>query len=140
MKENPASSIALRLGAESIPTSATTTIEAMPGPEGGEHGDQGSGRCIVSFEHVNLQWEPARIDQEPDLDLRVDPVLLANPQPTRVILLAVLEMQRVGPARGAVTALLLCRFPGLPAVPAVRLSPRRALHEDGAVERRSRRG
>jgi hypothetical protein len=35
----------------------------------------------------------------------------------------------VGSARGAVAALLLLRFPGPPAEPAVRFSPQRALHE-----------
>ena len=36
------------------------------------------------------------------------------------------------PAAGAVTALLLLRFPGPPAEPAVRLSTQRALHDDDA--------
>jgi hypothetical protein len=48
---------------------------------------------LVSLEDVHLQGEPARIDQEPDLDLRVDAVLLAHPDPAQVVFLAVLEVQ-----------------------------------------------
>jgi len=61
-------------------------------------------------------------------------VLLAHPDPAQVVLVTDLEMQGVGSARGAVTALLSFRFPGPPAEPAVRLSPQRALHEDDAVQ------
>lgn len=45
-----------------------------------------------------------------------------------------LEVQGVGSARGAVTALPPFRLPGPPAEPAVRLSPQRALHEGDAVQ------
>jgi len=61
-------------------------------------------------------------------------VLLAHPDPPQLVFLLGLEVQRVGSARGAVTALLPFRFPGPPAEPAVRLSPQRALHEDDAVQ------
>ena len=49
--------------------------------ERGQHGDEGGGLSLVPLEDVHLQGEPTRIDQEPDLDLRVDSVLLAHRRP-----------------------------------------------------------
>ena len=43
---------------------------------------------------MDLQGEPRGIDQEPDLDLRVDAVLLAHPHPPQGVLLLGLEVQR----------------------------------------------
>ena len=66
----------------------------MTGLELGQDGDQGGGLGPVPFEQVHLEREAARVDQEPDLDLRVDPVFLAHPDPAQVVLVGVLEVQR----------------------------------------------
>ena len=36
-------------------------------------------QASTSFEQVHLEGEPARIDQQPDGDLRVDPTFLTHP-------------------------------------------------------------
>ena len=80
MKENPASSSAFRFAAESIPASATTTMSVTPWRSWNASAPGSawwSRPC--SPRTVHLQREPARVDQQPDLDLRVDPALLAHP-------------------------------------------------------------
>ena len=47
--------------------------------ERGQYRDQGRGLGLVPFEQVHLQREPSRVHKQPDLDLRVDPVLLTHP-------------------------------------------------------------
>jgi len=67
---------------------------AVAGLERGQHGDQGGRLGLVALEQVHLEREPSRIDQQPDLDLRVDPVLLAHPHLAQVVLVGALEVQR----------------------------------------------
>src|SRR5665648_77796 len=97
MKENPASSNAFRLPADSIPASATTTMSVTPCRSWNARstGTRVVALGLVPLEQVDLQREPARVDQQPDLDLRVHPVLLAHPHPPQVVLLIVLEVQRL---------------------------------------------
>jgi site-specific DNA recombinase len=66
---------------------------AVTGLERAQHRDQRGRLGLVALEHVHLQGEAARIDQQPDLDLRVDAALLAHPDLAQVVLLAVLEVQ-----------------------------------------------
>ena len=108
MKENPASSSAFRFAAESIPASATTTMSphAVALRERAQHREQGGGLGGVALEQVHLEREPGRVDQEPDLDLRVDAVLLAHPDLAQLVLVvasrsaasSVVEHQRGGAA------------------------------------------
>jgi len=46
------------------------------------------------LEAAHLEREPGRIDQEPDLDLRVHPAFLAHPDQVRLVLILGLEVQR----------------------------------------------
>ncbi|XDP44042.1 hypothetical protein AB5L97_12180 [Sinomonas sp. P10A9] len=79
MKENPASSSAFRLPAESIPASATTTMsDPVALLERLEHRHERGGLGLAPVEGVHLQREPARVHQQPDLDLRIDAVLLTG--------------------------------------------------------------
>jgi len=50
-------------------------------PEGVQHGQQGERLALVSFELVHLQRESALVHEQPDKDLRVNPALLAHPDP-----------------------------------------------------------
>jgi len=63
-------------------------------PERLDHRDQGLRLGLVALEHGDLQREPARGDQQPDGDLRVDPALLAHADLAELVFLAHLEMQR----------------------------------------------
>ena len=96
MKEKPASSRAFTFAAESIPASATTTmsVTVWRSANAVKTSDEGLRLGLVALEHVDLQGEPGRIDQEPDLDLRVDAVLLAHPHPPQGVLFLGLEVQR----------------------------------------------
>jgi hypothetical protein len=52
---------------------------AMALRERAQHRDQGGGLGLVALEQVHLERESAGVCQEPDLDLRVDSVLLGYP-------------------------------------------------------------
>jgi hypothetical protein len=68
--------------------------DLVPLGERGQHGDQGGGLGLVALEQVHLEGEPARVDQQPDLDLRVHAILLAHPDPPQVVFVGALEVQR----------------------------------------------
>src|ERR1022692_3862151 len=96
MKANPASSSAFRFDAESIPASATTTMSRTPWrcANALSTGIRVVVSAALPLEQVDLEREPARVHQEPDLDLRIDPVLLAHPDLAQLVLVAALEVQR----------------------------------------------
>jgi hypothetical protein len=89
---------------------------------------------FVALERMGHQWEAAHVGEQSDGDLRLQPALFGVPGLTEPLTDIGLEIQRVGSARGAVTALPPSCFPGPPAEPAVRLSTQRALHEGDAVQ------
>jgi hypothetical protein len=62
--------------------------------EGLEHRQQGGGLGGVAFEAVHLQREPGRVDEQPDLDLRIHPAFLAHPDPAQLVIVLRLEVQR----------------------------------------------
>lgn len=107
-------------------------VDIVAGLELAHDGHDGAGFGVVSFETSDLQGKSGAVDEQPDDDLRVDPALLGVADLTELVFLLRFEIQGVGWTRGAVAALLLLRFPGPPAEPAVRLSTQRALHDDGA--------
>jgi hypothetical protein len=81
MNENLASSNALRLAADSIPASATTTVSDTFWRFGEVAQDAEQGGCLggVALEAGHLEREPGRVDEQPELDLRVDSAFLALP-------------------------------------------------------------
>ena len=66
----------------------------VPGLERLQDRDEGAGLGLVPLEAVHLQREPGRVDQQPDLDLRIDPAFLAHPDLAQVVLVLGLEVQR----------------------------------------------
>src|SRR5271169_7042421 len=96
MNPNPASSSAFRFAAESIPASATTTISRTPWrcANALSTGIRVVVSALLPSEQVHLERESARVHQEPDLDLRAGPVLLAHPDLAQLVLVAALEVQR----------------------------------------------
>ncbi len=87
---------------------------------------------LVAFEAADLEGKAGPVDEQADDDLRVDAAFFRVPDFAESVFFFCLEVEGVGWTRGAVAALLLLRFPGPPAEPAVRLSTQRALHDDGA--------
>ena len=136
MNLSPASSIAARFASDSMPGVGDHghLRQLVRGRERLHHRQDGLGLGLVALERVHHQREPARVGQQPDGDLRLQPAFLGEPGLAEPVALIGLEVQRVGSARGAVTALPLFRFPGPPAEPAVRLSTQRALHEGDAAQ------
>jgi hypothetical protein len=59
-----------------------------------EHGQQGGGLGGIALEAVHFEREPGPVDEQPDLDLWVDPALLAHPDLAQRVLVLRLEMQR----------------------------------------------
>ncbi len=96
MKANPASCRSFRFAAESIPASATTTMSVMPcrAWNAASTGIKVLVSSSIALEQVDFQGEPARVDQQPDLHLRVDAMLLGHPDLAQIVLGFVLEMQR----------------------------------------------
>ncbi len=99
-------------------------------PEGLQDREQGGGLGGAALEAAHLQREPRRVEEQPDLDLRVDAALLARPdlaqrvfglglgleaqggdvvedQPRRATTARPLEARRRRP-----TAVVLCGAPG----------------------------
>ena len=68
--------------------------DPVPLLEGLQDRDEGLGLCLVPLEAVHLQREPARVDQQPDLDLRIHSAFLAHPDLAELVLLLGLEVQR----------------------------------------------
>jgi hypothetical protein len=66
--------------------------DPVAGLEGFQNGDEGGRLCLAPLEQVHLQREPAGVHEEPDLDLRVDAVLLAHADLAQRVL--VLEVER----------------------------------------------
>jgi hypothetical protein len=59
--------------------------------ERAQHGDQGGGLGLAALEQVHLEREPGRARQEPGLDLRAGPVLLAHPDLAQFVLIPTLR-------------------------------------------------
>ncbi len=96
MNRRSASSSRVRLLAESIPASATTTMSARP-CRAGELLDDRDDRCglgLVALEAADLEGEPVPVDQQPDHDLRVDAAFLGVADLAQVVFLLGLEVQR----------------------------------------------
>ena len=96
MKENRASSSALRLAAESMPASATTTMSVIP--------CRSSKDCRTGMSVLVSALLPSkpctsrgtrRVDEQPDLDLWVDAAFLAHPDLAELVLDLGLEVQRL---------------------------------------------
>src|SRR5262249_52684415 len=96
MNPNPASSSAFRFAAESIPASATTIMSRTPWrcANALSTGIRVVVSALFALEQVHLEREPGRVHQEPGLDLRIDPVLLAHPDLAQFVLVVALEVQR----------------------------------------------
>jgi hypothetical protein len=61
-------------------------MHPVPFLEGLQDRDEGAGLGLVPLETVHLQREAGGVDQEPDLDLRVDPAFLAHPHLAELVL------------------------------------------------------
>jgi len=59
---------------------------AVPVLEGVQGREQGAGLGRVALEAHDLEREPGGVDEQAELDLRVDPAFLAHPDPAQVVL------------------------------------------------------
>src|SRR3954454_17345444 len=88
MNLKPASSKALRFAADSIPASATTTMSVTPCRfwNASKTGMRVWVSALLPANVWTSSGNPEGVDQQPDLDLRVDPAFLAHPDLAQLIL------------------------------------------------------
>src|ERR1700722_4527800 len=96
MNPNPAPSSAFRFAADSIPASATTTMSRTPWrcANALSTGIKVVVSALPTSNRCTSRGNPPGPRQEPDLDLRAGPVLLAHPDLAQLVLIAALEVQR----------------------------------------------
>jgi hypothetical protein len=81
---------------------------AVAGLEGFQDGDEGGRLGLVPLEEVHLQREPARVHEEPDLDLRINAVFLAHSDFAEFVFVLVLEMQGLCRRSGYADVRIVC--------------------------------
>ena len=96
MNPNPASSSAFRFAVGSIPASATTIMSRTPWrcANALSTGIRVVVSALLPSNRCTSRGNPAGSRQEPNLDLRAAPVLLAHPRLAQLVLVAALEVQR----------------------------------------------